>query len=373
LTPMTNKDLPAHLQGITRVVADAGLENAAIIKRVRARLQDTPWSTRSPENDPVRNGPVRAEPGETVLYLKRYLGKFLRFCPGTRHYHCCGYRIIHIGENCPLSCSYCILKAYFQDRVLKVWANQDDLFNELDAEFGANPGRRYRTGTGEFTDSLALEALTGYSRDLISFLSNHENVCLELKSKVIDLSWMDAAARPDRVLPAWSMNAPQVRDLEERGASSLEERLSAARTCAQAGFRVCLHFDPILYFPGWEKGYTQAVDMIFDYLRPRDLAYVSLGSFRFMPDLKKTIEAQFPESKYIYGEFVTGLDGKQRLVRPLRAAQFKLVADRFKKYGVSEALYFCMESEKVWRAVFGYAPKDLGGLAGHLMRRAFGE
>ena len=174
---------------------DEGLVNTAPAKQVRARLKHTPWTTRSPENGPVRTGP-----GETVLYLKRYLGKFLRFCPGTRYYHCCGYRIIHIGENCPLSCSYCILNAYFQDRVLKVWANQDDLFRELDAEFSANPKRRYRTGTGEFTDSLALEALTGYSRDLISFLSNHENVCLELKSKVIDLSWMDATTRPDRVL-----------------------------------------------------------------------------------------------------------------------------------------------------------------------------
>ena len=117
-----------------------------------------------------------------TLYLKNYKGRFLRFCPGTSQYRCCGYRIIHIGENCPLRCSYCILQAYFQDNVLKVWANQNDLWSELEYSF-AGTDKRFRVGTGEFTDSLVLEALTGYSRDLVDFLGGYPNVCLELKSQ----------------------------------------------------------------------------------------------------------------------------------------------------------------------------------------------
>lgn len=351
---------------VSRIVVDASVLDAPMTKRVLARLPETPVVIK----DDAEPTPT-AEAGETLLYLKHYKGAFLRFCPGTRAYHCCGYRIVHIGENCPMSCSYCILQAYFQDKVLKVWANQEDLYTELDKAFGADRNLRYRVGTGEFTDSLALESITGYGRDLAAFTSRYENVVMEFKSKTADLSWL-SAADPRRLLPAWSVNAPGIVAGQEHGAASLEERLQAARTCAEQGFRVCLHFDPILPFEGWEKGYDETVDMIFDHVRPEHIAYVSLGSFRFMPALKKGVVQSFPEATYIFDEFVPGLDGKMRLIRPKRVAQFRRIADRLRKGGLDEQLYFCMESDEVWKAVLGRTPKDLGGLGRHLMRLAFG-
>jgi spore photoproduct lyase len=363
------KALPAYLRSISRVVVDAAVAQSPVARRVGERLPHLTAEILS-EGETLSPGLAR----EDILYLKRYRGRFLRHCPGTSHYRCCGYQIVHIGENCPLRCSYCILQAYFQDRVLKVWANQDDLRLELDQAFRANPGRRYRVGTGEFTDSLVLEALTGYSRDLVEFLGDYPQVCLELKSKVVDLSWMDAVRDPSRVLPAWSMNAPDIVDGEEQGdCASLEERLAAARTCAQAGFRVCLHFDPMIHFPGWRAGYARTVEMIFDHLRPEHIAYVSMGSFRHMPDLKRCISENFPGSKYIYGEFVTGIDGKQRLLRPLRVEQFRFLADALRRGGVDRQLYLCMESDEVWQAVLGRTPADFGGLYKYLMAQAFGD
>jgi spore photoproduct lyase len=366
--------LPAHLRKIGQVFVDESMTDVPMVQRVRERLAeggkgDIPWTVVPPDQDRVI-----FEQGETqALYLKEYKGKFLRFCPGTRAYHCCGYRIIHIGENCPMACSYCILQAYFQDRVLKIWANQDDLFRELADGFGADRTTRFRVGTGEFTDSLALEHLTGYSQDLVRFLEDYDNVVLELKSKVVDLSWMDGTTRTDRVLPAWSLNAPFVNEHEEFDVSTLTERLEAARTCAEAGFKVCLHFDPIIRFDGWREGYAEIIDRIFDYVRPEQIAYMSMGSFRCMPQLNPIIEDKFPETTYIYNEFVPGLDGKARLLRPLRVEQFKFMVDRLRAHGMEEQLYFCMESTEVWREVFGYAPQDFGGLGKRLMNRAFGE
>ncbi|MBN2141485.1 MAG: radical SAM protein [Desulfovibrionaceae bacterium] len=359
-----------RVRGIDRVLVDESVRDSALARRVGQRLAglglDPSWEV-------VPDGSLEPAPGQgQLLRLKRFRGRFLRFCPGTRNYRCCGYRIIHIGENCPLSCSYCILKAYFQDQALRVWANQEDLFAELDRAFGAQKARRFRVGTGEFTDSLALEALTGYSQDLVGFLGAHPNVCLELKTKVADLSFMDAVPRPDRVLPAWSLNSPDIWASEEPGSASLEERLDAARTCARAGFRVCLHFDPIILYPGWEQGYARTVDMIFDYLRPEDVAYLSLGSFRFMPRLKAAMLCNSPDATYVYGEFAPGLDGKMRLLRPLRARQLKFVADRLRSRGLDRQIYLCMESDEVWRAVLGRTPPSPGGLAGLLMDLAFG-
>jgi spore photoproduct lyase len=368
------KPLPHHLRRIAHVFVDESMQDSPLARRVRDRLADTthadiPWTVVPPDAERVTFSQGDAQ----ALYLKEYKGRFLRFCPGTRAYHCCAYRIIHIGENCPMACSYCILQAYFQDRLLKIWANQDDLFSQLGEAFSADPVARFRVGTGEFTDSLALEHLTGYSRDLVAFLNNHDNVVLELKSKVVDLSWMDAARRTDRILPAWSLNAPFINEHEEFHVSTLAERLDAARTCAQAGFRVCLHFDPIIHYPGWRDGYSQTIDMIFDYLTPNQIAYMSLGSFRCMPQLTPIIADNFPQTTYIYNEFVPGLDGKARLLRPLRLEQFSFMVNRLRAHGMDKQLYFCMESSEVWQHVFGHTPKHLGGLANHLMTQAFGE
>ncbi|MFO7877802.1 MAG: radical SAM protein [Desulfovermiculus sp.] len=357
--------LPPYLQTITQVWVDEEVRDAPLTRRVGQRLGHLPWTI-------VPSGQSFPEAEGTVLYLKHYKGAFWRWCPGTKFYRCCGYRIIHIGENCPLNCSYCILKSYFQDAVLKVWANQEDLFVELDRNIKEHPEAYFRAGTGEFTDSLALEAVTGYSRDLVSYVGDCPNLCLELKTKVADVSWMEAAKRPENILPAWSLNAPAIVQGDERRTTTLEDRLQAARECVRCGFRVCLHFDPIIFYPGWEQGYGQAVDMIFDYLRPGDIAYLSLGSFRGMPALREHIAMNWPESTYIYDEYVTGLDGKFRLLRPLRVQQCRFMVRRLQKHGLVNQIYLCMESDEVWKAVFGYTPADLGGLSRHLLALAFG-
>ncbi len=367
------RELPIHLRGIDEIFMEQGLEDdpgcADIVQRVRSRLPDATCRV-------VKGGEISPEPvGEGhAVWLKRYKGQFLRFCPGTRHYRCCGYRIAHIGENCPVGCSYCILQAYFQDRLLKVWANQEDLYAELGKALSANPEHRLRMGTGEFTDSLALEPLTGVASGLVEFLGEYPNACLELKSKVVDLSWLPMVKRPDRVLPAWSMNAPRIVAEQEGLAASLEERLRAARHCASLGFRICLHFDPIIRFPGWDDpkvGYPATVEMIRDHLTPEQVAYISLGSFRFMPQLKSVIEANHPQATYIYEEYGAGLDNKQRLLRPSRVEQFRAVAGALTRAGFGDALYFCMESDTVWREVLGRIPRQLGGLAKYLEKRAF--
>lgn len=353
-----------------KIIVDQEAASTPLARKVIRKLPGVPVKTIPPGED---ISGFSKQDKTLAIYLKHYRGRFLRPCPATRQYRCCGYQIIHIGENCPLNCSYCILQAYFQDRILKVWANQENLWAELDRTFGQNKNRLFRAGTGEFTDSLALEHLTGYSADVLEFLGDYPNVCLELKSKIIDLSWINKVTSCRHVLPAWSVNSPDIVRCEEKGASNLEERLAAARLCANKGFRVCLHFDPIIHYPGWGKGYSRTVEMILDYLRPANIAYISLGSFRFMPDLKNMIIRNHPGSDYIYNEFITGLDGKTRLLLPLRLEQFRLIAEKLRSGGITRQLYFCMESDLVWKEVLGYTPGDLGGLARHLLNLSFGK
>jgi spore photoproduct lyase len=351
------------LWDITALAVDAAVAGSAMAARARAALPGASLATLAP-GDPLPMAPH----GGRLLHIKAHPGRFLRPCPATRHYRCCGYQIIHIGENCPMDCSYCILRAYFRDRTLTAFANTEAMFAELGSVFGRDPSRPFRVGTGQFADSLALEPVTGHTRELLGFLAGHPNVTLELKSKTADLTWLEADPRPGSVLPSWSLNAPVIVAGQERDTAPLTARLEAARTCARAGFRVCLHFDPICFFNGWEREYATTVDMIFDYLAPEQIAYLSLGSFRCLPELPGRLLAEGRELPlYMLGEFAPGADGKTRLLRPLRVRQFRFMAQRLARHGFSRGLYCCMESDEVWREALGHTPCDLGGLAAHLL------
>jgi len=357
----------APLWDISRLCLDEAVAATPMAVRAAAALPGATRLVLAPGGTP----PPDDGSGGRTLHIKAHKGRFLRPCPATRNYRCCGYQIIHIGENCPMDCSYCILRAYFRDRTLSAFANTEAMFAELAGAFGRDRSRFFRVGTGQFADSLALEPVTGHTRELLGFLADYDNVILELKSKTADLSWMAAAPRPDRVLPSWSLNAPAIVAAEERDTAPLEARLAAARECARAGFRVCLHFDPICRFPGWEAGYGATIDMIFDYLKPRDIAYMSLGSFRCLPELPGRLAAEGRETPlFMVDEFTVGADGKKRLLRPLRVEQFRFLAARLAGHGFSRGLYFCMESDEVWYEVFGRRPKSLGGLSAHLLDMA---
>jgi spore photoproduct lyase len=354
-------------QLIRRVLVHESVQDGALARRVRQRTEGIPWLVlprgATPPPDPA--------PGRDLV-LAEQRGRFLKPCPGATRHICCGYRVLHLAEGCPLACSYCILKAYFREPALTVFANSDRLLRELGQALTQNPDRRLRVGTGEFADSLALEPLTGQAAELVEFLSGFSNVRLELKSKVADLSWLAAAKRPETVLPAWSVNAPEIQAREEPGSASIEARLAAAKECARLGFRVCLHFDPVLRHPGWERGYAEAVDLVLDHLYPRDVAYVSLGSFRFLPALKGIVEREHPQARFLYDEFAPGLDGKMRLLRPLRVAQLRFLAGRLSAGGLGDKLYLCMESPEVWRGVLGSAPRGTAALGRRLLDLAFG-
>jgi hypothetical protein len=125
------KTLSHHMPWPEKIIVDQEAASTPLARKVIRKLPGVPVKTIAPGED---ISGCSKQDKTLAIYLKHYRGRFLRPCPATRQYRCCGYQIIHIGENCPLNCSYCILQAYFQDRILKVWANQEDLRAELDRD-----------------------------------------------------------------------------------------------------------------------------------------------------------------------------------------------------------------------------------------------
>jgi spore photoproduct lyase len=355
---------------IRRVLVEQGVVDEPYTKRILARLGDLPVEIVA-DNEMFDQGQLGIDhdfatgltQGKQILLLGRNRGRFLKACPATREYRCCDYQVLNIGMNCPMECVYCILQAYLNNPWLSFFVNTDDLFRELTAAFVAEPDRVWRIGTGEFTDSLALDSLTGLSRDLVWFMRDQPQAVLELKTKTAYIENLRDLDHRGRTIVAWSLNSPPIMRREELKTASLDQRLTAAATCAAMGYRLAFHFDPIIHHPGWREGYRQTIAQLFAKVPAASIAWISMGALRFLPGLKNIATARFPNSSFFYDEFVLGLDNKFRYFRSLRVEMYKLIYEELKKNCVADTcLYLCMESDEIWREVFGYTPEELGGL-----------
>ena len=310
--------------------------------------------------------PVQA--GKEVLFLTRNKGSFLKKCPGTQNYICCGYQILHIGTFCTMDCSYCILQSYFHPPLLQFFINHDKLTEELDGVFAQK--KTMRIGTGEFTDSMIWEYWTDLSRLLIPLFARQNHSILELKTKTTAIEKIKDISHNRKTILSWSLNTEKVIRTQERKTSSLKSRLEAAVRCQKWGYPLAFHFDPMVIYPGCKKDYEEVVEKLFSQIHPENIVWISLGTFRFMPSLKTVIEKRFPESKIVYGEFIRGMDGKMRYFKPLRLELYNAVIRRIRKIAPEVVLYFCMEDENVWKKTFGFVPDDHGGLPAMLDRSA---
>ncbi|MDG4476137.1 SPL family radical SAM protein [Thiovibrio frasassiensis] len=320
-----------------------------------------------PDLSPATFGPQSLTSGKKHLVLCKNRGRFLKPCPATREYRCCDYQVLNVGMNCPMDCVYCILQAYLNNPWLSFFVNTDDLLAELTTAFAETPQTFRRIGTGEFTDSMALDRVTGLSRILIEFFKDQPNAVLELKSKAVALDNLEHSEHGGRTIMAWSLNSTEIMGKEELRTATLEQRLAAAAQCAEWGYKLAFHFDPLIYHPGWEKGYKETIDRLFATVPAASIVWISMGALRFLPALRGIATSRFPSSRFFHEEFVLGLDNKYRYFRPLRTEMYRFMAEHLSRHlDPDTCLYFCMESDEIWRDVFGFSPEEKGGLPGML-------
>jgi spore photoproduct lyase len=336
---------------IHREVADTPLA-----ENIRQAFKNLPveWVDRDPEPGVQ----ISLKESKKVLYLTAFKGQLVKPCPGTREYLCCGYQILNTATNCPIDCSYCILQAYFNQSYLRIFANTDEIFARLRAFVQEQEGRPIRLGTGEFTDSLALDPFTRFSTLLAEEIAAFPHLAVELKTKSGAIENLLGLPRVDRLIISWSLNAEEVVRKEERGAAGLDERLEAAAACQRKGYRLGFHFDPLLFFPGWEKAYQDTVDRLFRKISPGRIAWISLGCFRYLPALKPIIEERFPRSRFIHQEFIPALDGKRRYPQARRVEMYRRLVGWIREHAPEALIYLCMENPLVWKKVFGFIPGE---------------
>ncbi len=304
------------------------------------------------------------------IHRDSWKGEFWKPCPGTTEgYLCCGYQIISPVFGCGMYCAYCILQVYFDDHRQVVHGNFDDLVIELHSRLARWNGV-VRLGSGEFADSLYLEPDYGISRKLAELLSCYPNALIEFKTKSRNAYHLEGVSRPERVVVGISLNSERVIEQFENDTASLDERLKMAEWAAENGFWVAYHFDPMLYYSGWEKDYREVARRAVGALRdPSRIAWWSMGGFRSTPALKTHLRERGAHLPLFSGEMILGKDRKYRYVRPIRVDFYSAVREEVDSIAPGTTLYLCMESPEIWRDS-GMISRIPHGLPSYLDRRA---
>jgi len=197
------------------------------------------------------------------LVLAKQRGRFLEKCPGTKEHICCNYYTLNTAVGCPYDCTYCFLQSYSNNPYYTIYTNNEDMLAEIRHKVRG----KIRLGTGEFTDSLAMEMYTQFVYTYApQICAISPDITLELKTKSAPLNLNLAGEKnpglQKQLVWAFSVNPQSIIDSDEHRAAPLAARIQAAKTAVQQGYRTALHFDPIIYSPNWQAEYQTVLDLI---------------------------------------------------------------------------------------------------------------
>lgn len=202
---------------------------------------------------------------------------------------------------CFFNCEYCFLKGMYPSAYPVIFVNLEDYFRAIEDLLKEHP---VYLCVSYDTDLLAAEALTGYVREWAAFTAVHPGLRIEIRTKSAPAGlWQDYPPHPD-VIFAFTLSPQAVIEQFEHGTPSLEKRLESAAAALAAGHPVRLCFDPILYFPDWEKHYADMAALVREKIPLPLIRDISIGSFRISQDFLKKMRRAMPDSPVVQFPYV---------------------------------------------------------------------
>ncbi|MCX8058711.1 MAG: DNA photolyase [Spirochaetes bacterium] len=296
---------------------------------------------------------------ENILILTKNKGKSIKKCPGTKNYLCCNYFIINLYVNCPLKCKYCFLQFYIKNPINTIYINIEDIFNQYNETIKRIKIKRI--GTGELSDSLIFDPITEYSIDFVNFFKSHKETLFEFKTKTIFTDNLYKIEPSKNIVVGFSLNSESVKEENEPLTNTIYDRILEASKLSKYGYSVSFHFDPIFYYENYKEDYKKILNLIKENLDEKTIVWISLGTFRYHPEMKDILRINYPDEKITFNESISGFDNKIRYFYYIRKEIYSFFYDFFKN-NLKVPIYLCMESKKLWNEIFRNKPKDIDNL-----------
>lgn len=350
-----------------QIYIDEESMQSAVADRVRL-LYPSHIIKRAAETDEIlrRKGPMTPEQFEKskkTLWLTTFKGHFFKRCPGAtqkKSLTCCNYHVLNLGSQCNMNCSYCYLQSYLNTHVTKIYTNIDQALDELRQMAERFPEQAFRVGTGEVIDSLSLDEITLYSRQLIEFFNQYPQWTLEFKTKSDKVDQFLDMKSIGNTTVSWSINPAHIIEKEEHRTASLPQRLQAAQRCLDRGYKIAFHIDPMIWHADWKRSYSGLAEELNKFFRAEDVHIISLGTLRFQPEQRHMMRERFGLDSYVTSAEMFPSEGhKLRYDSHLRSEMFQFMIQQLKALNPKWNIFLCMETPETWIQAFDKIPMQM--------------
>lgn len=296
---------------------------------------------------------------ENIIIIEKNKGQAVKKCPGTKNYLCCNYYTINLYVNCPLKCKYCFLQFYIKNPINTIFINIENIFSQFITKNNIKSIRRI--GTGELSDSLVFDPITHFSIDFINFFKNFNQTFFEIKTKTLFTENLYKIKPSKNIVISFSLNSEKINLENEFYTSNVLERIKEAKNLANYGYSIAFHFDPIFFYENYKEDYKKILLFIKDNINPKDIVWISLGTFRYHPSMKEILRQNYKNENITFNESILGYDNKIRYFYQIRREIYSFFFHFFNK-NFNVPVYLCMESKRLWQEAFGNLPKNIDNL-----------
>lgn len=177
---------------------------------------------------------------------------------------------------CLYDCEYCYLSGMYNSANSVFFVNTQDFFDAV-LQYLDKPTL---VAISYDTDTLAIESLTSHTQEWIEFAQKHPNLHLEVRTKSANFKAIKALHVSEKVVLAWTLSPQKIIERYEHKTPSLHRRLVSIKQAIDAGWRVRVCIDPVIYNEEFHELYPPLIDELFSVIEPSRLYQLTLGSFR---------------------------------------------------------------------------------------------
>ena len=262
-------------------------------------------------------------------------------CPNFWHFSLYGF--------CPYGCGYCYLAGPQGVRfspTVKIFLNLPEILAEVDraARQLAEPTAFY---LGKLQDALALDPMTGYSRQIIPFFADHPTARLTMLTKSTDVDNLLDLDHQGHAILSWTVNPPEVIKAFETNTPTLEKRIEAMQAVAEAGYPVRAVVMPIIPISGWKHIYQA---FLTDLLSRVPLQRITLGSICSYPQAMRLTERKLGRDNPISVQLDQSRmsDGRARFPQALRQDVYRHLLQTIRRQDADVEIGLCLEEPSVF-------------------------
>lgn len=200
--------------------------------------------------------------------------------------------------NCLYDCRYCFLQGMYNSANYVLFVNYEDFQADITAvaQSATTPSYFF---SGYDADSLAYEPVSGFLKSFLPFFAKLENAIFEIRTKSANVNALLNHTPIENAVIAFSFTPKEISEKVEHKVPPVAKRIEALRQLAQAGWKVGIRLDPLIYASDFETLYSQLIDEIFTGLPTDRVHSVSVGPLRFPAKMYQKLVSLYPKDKLL--------------------------------------------------------------------------